>query len=371
MLMNAVVSAEGKLPFCQDTGTATIVAKKGHRVLTDGSDEEALARGVHATYTTDNMRYSQTVALSTYEEKNSGNNLPAQIDIYATTGDEYKFLFIAKGGGSANKTYLFQETKALLNQHSLESFLVEKMKTLGTAACPPYHVAFVVGGTSAEACLKAVKLASAHELDGLPHAGNMQGQAFRDVELEAKLLAAAQKLGFGAQFGGKYFAHDIRVIRLPRHGASCPVGMGVSCSADRNVKAKINRDGIWLEQLEEHPERLLPKGVRVSGADPTRSSWTSTGPCATSWPSCRAILSRRACRSTASSWWPATSRTPSSRSAWTGARACRSTSRTIRSITPARPRPRRACRPARSVLPPPAAWTLTSISSSLWAAPWS
>ncbi|UCF38132.1 MAG: fumarate hydratase C-terminal domain-containing protein, partial [Acidobacteriota bacterium] len=209
------------------------------------------------TYTEENLRYSQTVPLTMYEEKNSGSNLPAQIDLYAATGSAYKFLFIAKGGGSANKSFLFQQTKALLNPETLEAFLIEKMKTLGTAACPPYHVAFVVGGTSAETCLKIVKLASTGYLDELPTTGNLQGRAFRDLELEQKLLIAAQKSGLGAQFGGKYFAHDIRVVRLPRHGASCPVGMGVSCSADRNIKARIDRDGIWLEQLDENPARWL------------------------------------------------------------------------------------------------------------------
>ncbi len=257
MLRNAVVSAEGQLPFCQDTGTATVVAKKGGRVLTSCNDAVEIARGIFETYTQQNLRYSQTVPLGMYEEKNSGSNLPAQIDIYAAEGDEYKLLFLAKGGGSANKMALFQQTKALLNPESLESFLIDKMKALGTAACPPYHLAFVVGGTSAEACLKAVKLATAGELDGLPTSGNMGGQAFRDTELEAKLLAAAQQTGLGAQFGGKYFAHDVRVVRLPRHGASCPVGIGVSCSADRNIKAKINRDGIWLEQMEHNPARFL------------------------------------------------------------------------------------------------------------------
>ncbi len=244
MLLNADIAAKGVLPFCQDTGTATIVAKKGQKVWTGGGDEEALSHGVFDTYTTDNLRYSQTLAIDMYKEKNSGNNLPAQIDIYATDGAEYKFLFVAKGGGSANKTYLFQETKALLNPASLEKFLIEKMKTLGTAACPPYHIAFVIGGTSAETCLKTVKLASTKYLDTLPTTGSDEGHAFRDVELEARLLKAAQESGIGAQFGGKYFAHDIRVVRLPRHGASCPVGMGVSCSADRNVKAKINKEGI-------------------------------------------------------------------------------------------------------------------------------
>jgi fumarate hydratase class I len=258
LLRNAAVSAKFELPFCQDTGTATVVAWKGERVWTDADDAARLSEGIWRTYTEENLRYSQTAALTMYDEVNTGNNLPAQIDIYATKGAEYRFLFVAKGGGSANKTYLFQETKALLNPASLEKFLVEKMKTLGTAACPPYHVAFVVGGTSAEACLKTVKLASTGYYDALPTTGDSTGRAFRDLELEAKLLAAAQKLGFGAQFGGKHFAHDVRVIRLPRHGASCPVGMGVSCSADRNVLAKIDEDGVWLEALERHPEKLLP-----------------------------------------------------------------------------------------------------------------
>lgn len=259
MLLNANVASNGQLPFCQDTGTATIVAKKGQRVWTGGGDEESLYHGVYDTYTTDNLRYSQTVALDMYTEKNTGNNLPAQVDIYSIDGDEYKFLFVAKGGGSANKTYLFQETKALLNPAKLVPFLVEKMKTLGTAACPPYHIAFVIGGTSAEMNLKTVKLASAKYYDELPTTGNDLGRAFRDVELEKILLEEAQKTGIGAQFGGKYFAHDIRVIRLPRHGASCPVGMGVSCSADRNVKAKINKDGIWIEKLDANPKRLIPE----------------------------------------------------------------------------------------------------------------
>lgn len=262
MLKNAEVSAHGILPFCQDTGTATIVGKKGQQVWTGCNDAEALSLGVYNTYTQENLRYSQTAPLDMYREKNTGCNLPAQIDLYATEGMEYKFLFVAKGGGSANKTYLFQETKALLNPVSLEKFLIEKMGTLGTAACPPYHIAFVIGGTSAETCLKTVKLASTKYYDALPTEGNEHGQAFRDLEMEAKLLKAAQKLGYGAQFGGKYFALDIRVVRLPRHGASCPVGMGVSCSADRNMKAKINKDGIWLEQLESNPGRFIPDHLR-------------------------------------------------------------------------------------------------------------
>lgn len=262
MLLNADIASKGVLPFCQDTGTATIVAKKGQNVWTGGGDEAALSHGVFDTYAQDNLRYSQTIALDMYTEKNSGNNLPAQIDIYATNGSEYKFLFVAKGGGSANKSYLFQETKALLNPASLEKFLIEKMKTLGTAACPPYHIAFVIGGTSAEACMKTVKLASAKYLDNLPKTGGEEGHAFRDLEMEAKLLKAAHTFGMGAQFGGKYYAHDIRVIRLPRHGASCPVGMGVSCSADRNIKAKINKEGIWLETLDSNPIRLVPEKMR-------------------------------------------------------------------------------------------------------------
>jgi fumarate hydratase class I len=258
-LKNAEIAARGELPICQDTGTATVVAKKGQQVWTGVNDEEWLSKGVYATYTKENLRYSQTVALDMYKEINTGTNLPAQIDIYATEGAAYKFLFVAKGGGSANKTMLWQETKALLNPATLEKFLVDKMKYLGTAACPPYHIAIVIGGTSADACMKTVKLASARYLDELPTQGNEHGQAFRDVELEKVLLEKAYKLGIGAQFGGKYFAHDIRVIRLPRHGASCPVGMAVSCSADRNIKAKITKDGLFLEDLDHNPARLIPE----------------------------------------------------------------------------------------------------------------
>ncbi len=264
-LRNSEIAARGVLPTCQDTGTAIIVGKKGQRVWTGGGDEAALSRGVYNTYTEDNLRYSQNVALDMYKEINTGTNLPAQIDLYSTDGDEYKFLCIAKGGGSANKTYLYQETRALLNPGKLKDYLVSKMLTLGTAACPPYHIAFVIGGTSAESTLKTVKLASTHYYDSLPVSGNEHGQAFRDLQLEQELLEAAQQLGLGAQFGGKYFAHDIRVIRLPRHGASCPVGMGVSCSADRNIKAKINRDGIWLEKLEHNPGQYIPAELRQQG----------------------------------------------------------------------------------------------------------
>ncbi len=245
--------------MCQDTGTAIIIGKKGQRVWTDFSDEAALSEGVYNAYTRGNLRYSQNAALNMYEEKNTGCNLPAQIDLYAAGGDEYRFLFIAKGGGSANKTYLYQETKAVLTPQKLLEFMKEKMKTLGTAACPPYHLAFVIGGTSAELNLKTVKLASAKYLDGLPTSGGESGAAFRDVELEDQVLEISRELGIGAQFGGKYFCLDTRVIRLPRHGASCPIGLGVSCSADRNVKAKITRDGIFLEQLETDPARYLPQ----------------------------------------------------------------------------------------------------------------
>lgn len=265
MLRNAEISAKGVLPFCQDTGTATVFAKKGNNVWTDGNDEEALSKGIYETYTQENLRYSQNAALNMYDEVNTGTNLPAQIDIMADQGDEYKFLFIAKGGGSANKSYLFQETKALLNPDSLEKFLVEKMRTLGTAACPPYHIAFVVGGTSADATMKTVKLASTKYYDELPTTGNELGRAFRDVEMEEKVLKAAQEVGFGAQFGGKYYAHDVRVVRLSRHGASCFVGMAVSCSADRNIKGKINKDGIWIEKLEDNPGQYIPEEFRKEG----------------------------------------------------------------------------------------------------------
>ena len=264
-LRNAEIAAKGILPTCQDTGTAIVVGKKGQQVWTSGCDEESLSKGIYDTYTQENLRYSQNAPLDMYNEINTGSNLPAQIDLYATKGNEYKFLFMAKGGGSANKTYLFQETKALLNPKTLEKFLVDKLLTLGTAACPPYHVAFVIGGTSAETCLKTVKLASAKYYDELPTSGNEGGQAFRDIELEETVLRKAQESGYGAQFGGKYFAHDIRIVRLPRHGASWPVCMGVSCSADRNIKAKINKDGLWIEKMEENPGRLIPEQFRNQG----------------------------------------------------------------------------------------------------------
>jgi len=259
MLKNAVISSDFVFPMCQDTGTAIVMGKKGQYVFTGFSDEEAISRGVFNAYKENNLRYSQMAPLGMYDEKNTGCNLPAQIELYAVGGNTYSFLFMAKGGGSANKTYLFQETRALLNPGVLSGYLRDKMKALGTAACPPYHLAIAVGGTSAEANLKTVKLASAGYLDNLPLSGNERGHAFRDKELEQELLAISRNLGIGAQFGGKYFCHDIRVVRLPRHGASCPVGIGVSCSADRNIKAKITGDGIFIEQLEKDPARFLPE----------------------------------------------------------------------------------------------------------------
>ncbi|MFH8143586.1 MAG: fumarate hydratase [Muribaculaceae bacterium] len=262
MLRNAEIAAKGELPFCQDTGTAICHGEKGQRVFTGCDDEEKISRGVYDTYTQCNLRYSQNAPLNMYDEVNTGCNLPAQIDIHASEGDEYKFVFVAKGGGSANKTYLYQETKAIINPKTLVPFLVEKMKSLGTAACPPYHIAFVIGGTSAEKNLETVKKASIKYYDNLPTTGNEYGRAFRDIELEKELLEASRNIGLGAQFGGKYFAHDIRVIRLPRHGASCPIGMGVSCSADRNVKAKINREGLWIEKLDSNPGELIPEEMR-------------------------------------------------------------------------------------------------------------
>ena len=264
LLRNSEVSAKGILPNCQDTGTSTIVAKKGQRVWTDTDDAQALSRGIYNTFRQDNLRYSQNAALDMYNEVNTGTNLPGQIDIFATSGMQYSFLFVNKGGGSANKAALYQETKAVLEPAKLKAFLIEKMKSLGTAACPPYHIAFVVGGTSAELTLKTAKLASTKYYDNLPGEGNAHGQAFRDKALEDDLLQASREFGLGAQFGGKYFAHDVRVIRLPRHGGSCPIGMAISCSSDRNIKAKINKKGIWLEKLERHPERYIPEDLRIN-----------------------------------------------------------------------------------------------------------
>ncbi len=265
LLKNANIAAGGVLPSCQDTGTAIVMGKKGQLVFTGGGDEEAIARGVHQVYATSNLRYSQLAPLTMFKEANTGSNLPAQIEIFASDGDAYKFLFMAKGGGSANKSYLFQETKALLNPESLMTFLEAKLRSLGTAACPPYHLAVVIGGTSAEHTLKVAKLASAHYLDSLPPDGNTLGRGFRDRELETQVMALAQRTGIGAQFGGKYFCHDVRVIRLPRHGASCPVGIALSCSADRQALGKITRDGIFLEQLETDPAKYLPEIEELSG----------------------------------------------------------------------------------------------------------
>ncbi len=264
LLKNANIASAGILPMCQDTGTAIIMGKKGENVWTSGDDEAALSQGILKAYSETNLRYSQTSAIDMYKEVNTGTNLPAQIDLYATKGNAYKFMFMAKGGGSANKSYLYQETKALLNPKRLAEFLDEKIRTLGTAACPPYHLAVVIGGTSAEMTLKTVKLASARYLDNLPTSGNEFGQAFRDVETETEVLKMTQQMGIGAQFGGKYFCHDVRVIRLPRHGASCPVGIGVSCSADRQILAKITKDGVFLEQLEHNPGQYLPDVTSAS-----------------------------------------------------------------------------------------------------------
>ena len=261
LLKNANISAGRILPMCQDTGTAIVMGKKGENVWVEGDDEAAITDGIKRTYETDNLRYSQLAPIDMYTEKNTGNNLPAQIDIYSEKGNSYKFLFIAKGGGSANKTFLYQKTKALLNPSSLMSFLDKEIRNLGTAACPPYHLAIVIGGTSAEFNLKTLKMASTHYLDNLPIRGNEHGQAFRDIELEEKVHKFTQNLGIGAQFGGKYFCHDVRVIRLPRHGASCPVGIGVSCSADRQIMGKITRDGLFLERLEKNPARFLPEVI--------------------------------------------------------------------------------------------------------------
>jgi len=261
MLANQVIAAEGELPTCQDTGTAIVLGKKGEDVYTGANDALYLSKGVYDTYKDRNLRYSQVVPLTMLEEKNTGSNLPAQIDIYAEEGNKYEFLFLTKGGGSGNKTYLYQQTKALLTEEALTKFVKEKIKDLGTSACPPYHLALVIGGTSAEATLAAVKKASAGYFDHLPTEGNDGGQAFRDLEWEEKVLKICRESGIGAQFGGKYFVHDVRVIRMPRHAASCPVGLGVSCSADRNIKGKITEDGIFLEQLEKNPRRFLPESA--------------------------------------------------------------------------------------------------------------
>ncbi|MFV8259156.1 fumarate hydratase [Bdellovibrio bacteriovorus] len=267
LLRNAVIAAQMEFPSCQDTGTAIVIGKKGERVFTGADDKEFLSKGIFNTYQKRNLRFSQMAPISFFEEKNTGSNLPAQIDIYSEQGEEYNFLFLAKGGGSANKSYLYQKTKAVLNPEGFEKFVRETLNSLGTAACPPYHLAFCVGGTSAEETLKIVKYASAGYLDGLPTTGSEGGRAYRDLEMEKQVEQWARETGIGAQFGGKYFVHDVRVIRLPRHGASCPIGVGVSCSADRNIKGKITRDGIFLEQLELHPEQYLPNHLQDAGAE--------------------------------------------------------------------------------------------------------
>ena len=259
LIKNASIAVHGVLPLCQDTGTSIVFAKKGQAVWTNVDDELYITKGIYEAFKKENLRYSQMAPISLYEEKNTGTNLPAQVDVLATNGSAYEFLFMTKGGGSANKTFFYQETKAVLNPSNLAKFCIEKMSTLGTSACPPYHIAFVIGGTSAEACMKTVKLASARYYDNLPTTGNEHGRAFRDIAFEEELLAYTREMGYGAQFGGRYFALDVRVIRLPRHGASCPIGLGVSCSADRNVKARIDKKGIWLEQLEDNPARFLPE----------------------------------------------------------------------------------------------------------------
>ena len=353
-LRNAEVAVRGVLPLCQDTGTAIIHGEKGQQVWTGYCDEEALSLGVFKTYTEENLRYSQNAPLSMYEEVNTRCNLPAQIDIEATQGMEYKFLCVTKGGGSANKTYLYQETKAILNPATLVPFLVEKMKTLGTAACPPYHIAFVIGGTSAEKNLLTVKLASTHYYDNLPTTGDETGRAFRDIELEKEVLRQAHNVGLGAQFGGKYLAHDIRIVRLPRHGASCPVGMGVSCSADRNIKCKINRDGIWIERLDSNPGELIP----------------STNLWRTFSLNCQNIPYRHACRSTEPSSLLATLLTHASKNASTAAKSSPTISRTILSTMPVRQRHRKACLAALWDRPRQAVWTHTSTSSKATAARW-
>ena len=363
LLKNACIAAGGVLPMCQDTGTAIVMGKRGQHVLTDGRDEEHIARGVYDAYTTLNLRYSQLAPLTMWEERNTGSNLPAQIEIYATGGDEYKFLFMAKGGGSANKSFLYQETKAVLNPARMLGFLEEKIRSLGTAACPPYHLAIVVGGTSAEFALKTAKYASAKYLDALPVTGSAAGHGFRDLELEAEVLDITRRIGIGAQFGGKYFCHDVRVIRLPRHGASCPVAIAVSCSADRQALGKITADGVFLEQLETDPAQYLPDPVGPGGRgrggrhrpepadvrDPggadqvPRADPGVADRAAGRGPGHRARQDRRAARRR-----PADARLPA---------------RSPGVLRRARPRRRKATRPARSGRPRPGGWTPTSIGS--------
>ena len=369
-LKNANIAAGGVLPMCQDTGTAIIMGKKGRLVFTDGSDEGALAEGARDAYLKRNLRYSQLAPISMFEEKNTKNNMPAQVEIYAEGEDAYKFLFIAKGGGSANKTFLFQATPSILTHDRMLAFLKEKVLTLGTAACPPYHLAIVIGGTSAELTMKTVKLASTHYLDALPTKGSEDGHAFRDLAMEKEVLAMTQSTGVGAQFGGKYFCHDVRVIRLPRHGASLPIGLGVSCAADRQALGKITRDGVFLEQLEHNPAQYLPDvdqeklGGAVVKVDLRRPMKGDSGAAVEISGQDAAVAHRpddRGARSGACQI---------ARASRGRARACRIISRTIRSITPARPRRRPATPPARSGRPRRGGWIPSSTSSRPPAARW-
>ena len=369
LLKNACIAAGGILPSCQDTGTAIVKGKKGELVLTGGGDREAIARGIFETYAEDNLRYSQMAPITMYDEKNTGTNLPAEIEIESVDGDAYKLLFMAKGGGSANKSLLFQETKALLNPDSLMRWLDEKLRTLGTAACPPYHLALVIGGTSAEQTLKTAKLASARYLDALPRTGNELGRGFRDVELEQQVLKLTQEFGIGAQFGGKYFCHDVRVIRLPRHGASCPVALAVSCSADRQALGKITADGVFLEQLETDPAQYLPDVTDEHLA--ARRSCASTSP--SRWREIRATLSRYPVKTRVMLNGPmvvardiAHAKLKERIDAGDGLPAVHA--RLLRLLRRARPRRPRATRRDRSAPPPPAAWTPTSTCSSATAA---
>ena len=369
-LKNANISAGGVLPMCQDTGTAIIMGKKGRLVFTDGEDEGALAEGARDAYLKRNLRYSQLAPLSMFEEKNTANNMPAQVEIYAEGEEGYKLLFIAKGGGSANKAFLFQATPSILTHDRMVAFLKEKVLTLGTAACPPYHLAIVIGGTSAELTMKTVKLASTKYLDSLPTQGSEDGHAFRDLAMEQEVLKLTQSLGVGAQFGGKYFCHDVRVIRLPRHGASLPIGLGVSCSADRQALGKITKDGVFLEELEHNPAKYLPEvddrqARRRGGED--RPQQADEGDSRAAHAN---IRSRRGSRSAGRWSSRAISRTPSCASGWRAARGCPTISRTIRCTTPGRPRPRRAMRRARSARPPRGGWTASSPTSRRPAARW-
>ena len=362
LLKNANISAGGVLPMCQDTGTAIVMGKKGERVLTGGGDEEAISRGVFDAYTRLNLRYSQMAPLTTWEERNTGSNLPAQVELYASDGDAYSFLFMAKGGGSANKSFLFQETKAVLNPGSDARFLDEKLRSLGTAACPPYHLAIVIGGTSAEYALKTAKYASAHYLDSLPTVGDSSGHAIRDPELEKEVLALTQQFGIGAQFGGKYFCHDVRVVRLPRHGASLPVAIAVSCSADRQALGKITADGVFLEQLETEPATVLPDTLH-DDLDGDVVHVDLNQPMSEIRAELSGTRSRPGCPCPDRWWLPGTSPTHRSRHSWTPDNRCRPTFATTSSTTPGRRRHRRDMHRDRSGPPRPAAWTHTSTSS--------